>query len=367
MELFLSNVPDNGRKRLYQLVLGGRQSIADSRTRITWLLESSLDTERIELHKLLVNHKSLYEAEFEDISNYLIEMAPDKERETLLTLVLRNQCLLVRHYDEMITWLVQDEPGDVNDWTTVRNMTICLYELGVVPESEATWLYPLVIKNNQPSVGDYKAIIIRLLGPSLTLEHQQLHKLLVDVHEDDRTDYQATSLWLLGLLPNTRRNLLYRQVVENNAVLDDSHDTMIAWLLGFAPETNGIVHHESLPDNVFDRISSIIEHGTGHDNGDSNRSMGSRIQRDTRCRIPTRAGRLPEATSPLVDLSHSDAELQVIEAYLEESGVWSAPEARMIPHTGYSTPTSIYSIGNPFGEAEQMTAPLVWPTLNYSL
>lgn len=361
LELLHAVRPDNERKRLYQLVLGGRPSVADSKSRITWLLESSLDPERTKLHTLLVNHKSLRETEFQQITNYLIEMATDKESETLLNLVLKDQCLLVRHYDEMITWLVQDPHGDVNDWTTVKNMTIYLLKLNVLPESEATCLYPLITGSHQPSSRDYKDIIIRLLGPSLKLQHQQLHKRLIDHDRDDRIDYKSASIWLLERLPNTRRNILYRQVVENR-ILDDSHDTMIGWLLGLTPEEG--IHSDKVPDEVFYKVSSLINPGVSRvDRNSNHRTAAAGPAQPDIGRISPRTRTVARGTIP-VDYRHLGAELEVIEAYIEEPEVWRAPRASLVSPGGYLTPTSIYSIGNPFGELEQDPPPLVWPTFN---
>lgn len=261
LELLIRRLPDNGRKRLYQLVLGSRQERIDHRTRIAALLEGSHDEARAALHTFVMNDKTLEEPAFAKMAAHLIRESPDKERETLLKLALNGERLVVRQYEDMITWLAQENTPttDPMDLTTVTNMTLFLFRLGVLPEHEGTWLYQRVLDKKPLAAKEYKKLITRMFEPFPTSVPYDLRRIMAN-HTRSVSEYKQICIWLLDHLPNTNINNIYKVIVEGSAVPARLVDPLAACLLGVTLHSPQPLDH-SIPDSVLTDLAYTLQHG----------------------------------------------------------------------------------------------------------
>lgn len=261
LELLIRRLPDDGRKRLYQLVLGSRQERIDHRTRIAALLEGSHDEMRAAFRTFVMHDKALEEPVFANMAAHLIRESPDKERETLLKLALNGERLVVRQYEDMITWLAQENAatGDPMDLTTVRNLTLFLFRLGVLPEHETTWLYKRVLEMRPLTIEEYRILIMRILEPYLTIVPYDLRGILAD-HTYSVTEYNQICIWLLDHLPNNNINNIYRVIVQGSIVPGHLVDPLAACLLGVTIDSLPTLDHSN-PDSVFTKLAYTLEHG----------------------------------------------------------------------------------------------------------
>lgn len=257
LSLLIPRLPDGGKKRLYQLVVGSHQERADHRTRIASLLEGSPDKGCKILHSIVRNNKAMQGPTFAQMANQLIQASSDREREMLLKLALDGKRPLVCQYEDMISWLMQEPAQDGMDLTTVRIMTFFLFDQGILPECEATWLFKRIKERRALTAGEYRVLMMRIMEPYVTRMSYDLQKLLGNHNLGTETEYKRICIWLLEHLPETDRNSIYKLAVQGAMIPEHLVDSMAAWLLGVTPDS---LDH-NIPDTVFTKLAYTLKHG----------------------------------------------------------------------------------------------------------
>lgn len=143
------------------------------------------------------------------------------------------------------------------DLTTVRITTFFLFDQGILPEGEATWLFQRIKERGALTAGEYGVLIMRIMEPYVTRMSYTGQKLLGDHHLRTAVEYQRICLWLLEHLPENNRNSIYKLAVQGAMIPEHLVDSLVAWLLGVA--TDSLDHN--IPDTVFTKLTYTLKHG----------------------------------------------------------------------------------------------------------